>query len=108
MHVFLVTNAGTEAAYQIARDLLRAGHRVVVTATHATTLVRIMHGYGPDRVLAIAADTTDLEQVRRLVSRAESQFGSLDFVVTPDGVSRRFKESTLLRLVGHLPLAVAS
>jgi NAD(P)-dependent dehydrogenase (short-subunit alcohol dehydrogenase family) len=108
MHVFLVTNAATEAAYEIARDLLRAGHRVVVTATHATALVRIMHGYGPDRVLAIAADTTDLEQVRRLISRAESQFGSLDFVVTADGVSRRYKESTLLRLVGHPPLAAAS
>jgi NAD(P)-dependent dehydrogenase (short-subunit alcohol dehydrogenase family) len=108
MHVFLVTNAGTEVAYEIARDLLRAGHRVVITATSATALVRVMHGYGPDQVLAIAADTTDLEQVRRLVSRAESQFGAIDFVVTADGVSRRFKESTLLRLVGHLPLAAAS
>jgi NAD(P)-dependent dehydrogenase (short-subunit alcohol dehydrogenase family) len=108
MHVFLVTNAATEAGYEIARDLLRAGHRVVVTATHATSLVRIMHGYGTDRVLAIAADTTDLEQVRRLISRAESHFGSLDFVVTADGVSRRYKESTLLRLVDHPQLAAVS
>jgi NAD(P)-dependent dehydrogenase (short-subunit alcohol dehydrogenase family) len=108
MHVFLVTNAATDAAYEIARDLLRAGHRVVVTATHPTSLVRIMHGYGPDRVLAIATDTTDLEQVRRLISRAESQFGSLDFVVTADGVSKRYKESMLLRLVSHPQLAAAS
>jgi NAD(P)-dependent dehydrogenase (short-subunit alcohol dehydrogenase family) len=108
MHVFLVTNAGTEVAHEIARDLLRAGHRVVITDTKATALVRIMHGYGTDRVLAIAADTTDLDQVRRLVNRAESQFGRLDFVVTDDGVSRRFKESTLLRLAGHRALAAAS
>ncbi len=108
MHVYLVTNAGTDTAHRIARDLLRAGHRVVVTDRHAAALVRILQGHGSDRVLAIAADTTDLAQVQRLIARAETHFGALDFVVTPDGVCRRYKPATMLRLADHPALAEAS
>lgn len=96
MHVFLVTNAGTESGRRIARDLLLAGHRVVVTDISATSLVRITHGYSSDRVLAIAADTSDSDQVRRLIERAESRLGAIDFVVSPDGVSRRYQQSNSL------------
>jgi NAD(P)-dependent dehydrogenase (short-subunit alcohol dehydrogenase family) len=108
MHVFLVTDADTDPACQIARDLLSAGHRVVVTGIHAKPLVRITHGYGTDRVLAIAADTSVLDQVSRLLDRIESHFGGIDFVVSPDGVSRRYKDSTMLRLAHLATLADAS
>ena len=83
--VVLVTNAGTDAGFQITRELLTAGHRVVVTSRHTTDLTRIMHGYGPERVLAIAADTADREQVTRLIARAENHFGRVDSVIRADG-----------------------
>jgi spore germination protein YaaH len=74
--VALVTNAGTDAGYQIAKALLRAGYRVAVTSRYATQLTRILHGYGPTRVIAIAADTADEAQLAELVARVESGFGA--------------------------------
>jgi hypothetical protein len=82
--VVLVVNAGTDAGYQIARDLLRAGYRVAATSRHAAELTRIMHGYSPSRVLTIAADTGDPTQVRLLINRIRSRFGRIDVVMRAD------------------------
>jgi NADP-dependent 3-hydroxy acid dehydrogenase YdfG len=98
MTVFVVTDAGTDAASRTARDLLREGHRVVVTDRLATQLVRIVHGYDADHVLAIAADPADQAQMRRVLARAESRFGSVDLVIST-GLSSR---------AGPPQLAVAS
>jgi NAD(P)-dependent dehydrogenase (short-subunit alcohol dehydrogenase family) len=81
MQVFLVTNADAPAGSRIALDLLRSGHRVVVTGIKATALVRITHGYSCDRVLAIAADISDPHQMRRLLECAEKRFSAIDFAV---------------------------
>ncbi|CAN5194144.1 hypothetical protein BH09ACT8_BH09ACT8_49510 [soil metagenome] len=104
MHVFLVTNADTSAGFHIASELLRSGHRVVVTGTKATALVRITHGHSSDRVLAIAADVSVPDQLRRLVSRAESRFGAIEFMVGPDGVPL----PVLAALVGAPLIAAAA
>jgi NAD(P)-dependent dehydrogenase (short-subunit alcohol dehydrogenase family) len=86
MTVVVITNAGTNAAFQTAHDLLRDGHRVVVTDRHAMQLVRYVHRDDSDHVLAIAADSEDPEQMRRLFTLAESRFGPVDYVMSADGV----------------------
>lgn len=76
--VVLVVDADTDDGYRIARELLCAGCRVTATAHCPADLVRIMHGYGADRVLAVAADMHDDKQRQRVIARVERQFGHID------------------------------
>lgn len=73
--VVLVLNAGTEAGTRLARNLLRDGYRVAISSRHAAELPRIMHGHPSSRVLAVAADTEDPAQLRRLTARVRDYFG---------------------------------
>ena len=74
----LVVDADTDDGYRIAREFLCAGCRVAATAHCAADLVRIMHGYGAERVLAVAADMHDNKQRQRVIARVERQFGRID------------------------------
>ena len=80
--VVLVVGADTDEGYRLARELLRTGCRVAATAHVATALVRILHGYGPERVLAVAADLADDAQRQRVIARVERQFGHIDATLT--------------------------
>lgn len=83
--VVLIVEAGTDAGCQLARDLLAAGRRVAVTDRFPAQLTRIMHGYNPSQVLAIAADTSDTRQVMRLIDRVERRFGRIGCVIRAGG-----------------------
>jgi hypothetical protein len=82
--VALVVNEGTDAGYELARELLRMGYRVAVTGRHATELARIMHGYSASRVLALVADISDPAQFQRVIRRIRNQFCTID--LNPDQV----------------------
>lgn len=47
--VTLVLHAGTDAGFAIARELLGAGRRIVVTSRHAAELTRILTAAAPIR-----------------------------------------------------------
>lgn len=72
--VVLVLDAGTDASCRQARVLLQAGHRVAVTARHATQLTRIIHGFTSSQVFAIAADISDPAQLERVIDRVQRHF----------------------------------
>lgn len=76
--VVLVVDADTDDGYRLAREFLCAGCRVAATAHCPADLVRIMHGYGAERVLAVAADMADHKQRQRVIARVERQFGRID------------------------------
>jgi NAD(P)-dependent dehydrogenase (short-subunit alcohol dehydrogenase family) len=73
--VVIVPNAGTVEGYRTVRALLAAGHRVVATDRHAAALVRLLHERDADRLLLLAADTTDAGQWRSVLDRATTRFG---------------------------------
>jgi NAD(P)-dependent dehydrogenase (short-subunit alcohol dehydrogenase family) len=75
---FLVLHAGTDRGCRIARDLLRAGCRVAVTSRRPVDLARILHGYPAERVLAIAAEESQLCQV---ISRVEGRWGEINAII---------------------------
>lgn len=79
--VVVVLDGDTDAGYQLARRLLAEGRRVAVVARHPAAAVRVMHGHPADRVMVIAADTTDERQWRRLTERVMNRFGRIDTVV---------------------------
>jgi NAD(P)-dependent dehydrogenase (short-subunit alcohol dehydrogenase family) len=87
--VVLVLDGDTDAGYRLARNLLDLGRRVAVVARHAGDAVRIMHGHSADRVMVIAADTTDERQWSRVTERVRQRFGRLDTVVHAGHASLR-------------------
>jgi NAD(P)-dependent dehydrogenase (short-subunit alcohol dehydrogenase family) len=79
--VVLVLDGDTDAGYRLARKLLAHGRRVAVTARHPGDVVRVMHGYPADRVMAIAGDIADQRQWSRITERVMDRFGRIDTVV---------------------------
>jgi NADP-dependent 3-hydroxy acid dehydrogenase YdfG len=79
--VVLLTHADCDAGYCCARELLANGHRLVVTAHHASRLTRILLGQDPDRVMAITADLSDPVQRSKLLELAGSRFGRVQRIV---------------------------
>lgn len=65
----------------MAHQLLADGCRVAVIGRHPDGVVRVVHGYSADRVLAIAADTTDERQWHRVTEVVRDRFGRLDTVI---------------------------
>jgi NAD(P)-dependent dehydrogenase (short-subunit alcohol dehydrogenase family) len=87
--VVLVLDGDTDAGYRMARKLLADGLRVAVTARHASGAVRVMHGYPADRVMVIAADTTDQHQWSRVTERVMARFGRIDTVIRAEDTALR-------------------
>lgn len=87
--VVLVLDGDTDAGYRLARKLLADGRRVAVTARHPGDVVRVLHGYPADRVMAIAGDTTDQRQWRRITERVMDRFGRIDTVVRAEDTALR-------------------
>jgi NADP-dependent 3-hydroxy acid dehydrogenase YdfG len=92
--VVLIVDADTDDGYRIAREFLCTGCRVAATAHCAADLVRIMHGYGAERVLAVAADMHDDKQRQRVIARVERQFGRIDAMLCGRDRAAVFNEST--------------
>lgn len=87
--VVLVLDGDTDAGYRMARKLLDDGCRVAVIGRHPDRVVRVMHGYSADRVLAIAADTTDQRQWNRVTEVVRDTFGRLDTVIRAEATALR-------------------
>jgi NAD(P)-dependent dehydrogenase (short-subunit alcohol dehydrogenase family) len=87
--VVLVLDGDTDAGYRMARKLLADGCRVAVTGRHPDGVVRVMHGYSADRVLAIAADMTEQGQWNRVTEAVRDRFGRLDTVIRAEDTARR-------------------
>lgn len=82
--VVLVTGAGRGIGKSIALSFIRAGARVCVnyltSQKGAETVVEEARGFGID-TLAIQADVSDREQVRRMVDGVLKIFGRIDILV---------------------------
>ena len=80
--VWLITGCSTGFGRELARLLLRAGRRVVVTARDAATLDEFASA---ENALVAALDVTLPAQVADVVQRAEARFGRIDVLVNNAG-----------------------
>jgi NAD(P)-dependent dehydrogenase (short-subunit alcohol dehydrogenase family) len=81
---WLVTGCSTGFGREIARGAVESGHEVVVTARRADAVQDFADEFG-DRVLALALDVTDVEQIGAVVAAAEEAFGGIDVLVNNAG-----------------------
>ncbi|MGB2150671.1 MAG: SDR family oxidoreductase, partial [Cobetia amphilecti] len=88
--IVLITGASSGIGEATARTLVKAGHKVVATARRKERLDALVDELGSDKVLAIAADATDYDQLAKVVEQAVAQHGRLDvaFANAGTGVSQ--------------------
>nr|WP_123818696.1 SDR family oxidoreductase [Kitasatospora cineracea] len=87
--VAVITGAGSGVGRAVARELARAGWRLVLAGRRAAPLAETAAGLGPDRVLAVPADVTDEEQVEALFDAAVGHFGRIDLLFNNAGTFGR-------------------
>src|SRR5690348_8912545 len=93
--VALVTGGSRGIGAGIARRLAGDGLRVTVTYTSTPERAdAIVTEFGPGRVLAVRADSSDRDGVDAAVEQTVAAFGRLDVVVANAGVAAvgRFEE----------------
>src|ERR1700744_643989 len=85
---WLVTGCSTGLGRALAEAVIGAGHNVVVTARNVTSVADLADA-APERVLPVALDVTQPDQVACAVQQAQQRFGSVDVLVNNAGYGYR-------------------
>ena len=83
--VVLVTGGGTGIGAAVARQLAKAGDRVVICGRRPEPLQRVAE---PTDALAVVADVSEASGVTTVVQEAIAAFGRLDGLVLNHGIIR--------------------
>src|SRR5918912_1340832 len=86
--VVLITGSSRGLGLALARELARAGCRLVLCARGADALERAQREIAAlgAEVLAVPCDISDQGQVRGLIERATQRFGRIDVLINNAGV----------------------
>jgi NAD(P)-dependent dehydrogenase (short-subunit alcohol dehydrogenase family) len=88
MSTWLITGCSTGLGRALAEAVIGAGHQAVVTARDVKKVADLADT-APERVLAVALDVTEPEQVTSAVQQAQERFGSIDVLVNNAGYGYR-------------------
>jgi len=88
MSTWLITGCSTGLGRALAEAIIGAGHNAVVTARDSAKVTDLAET-SPGRVLAVALDVTNPEQVTSAVRQAEDRFGGIDVLVNNAGYGYR-------------------
>ena len=88
MPTWLITGCSTGLGHALAEAVIGAGHNAVVTARDAAK-VAALADTAPDRVLPVALDVTEPDQISAAVQQAEERFGGVDVLVNNAGYGYR-------------------
>ena len=83
--VWFITGCSTGFGRELAKEVLEAGYKAVVTARNPNDVKDIVNEY-PENALAIKLDVTKPEQVTAAVAAAQQHFGKIDVLVNNAGI----------------------
>jgi NAD(P)-dependent dehydrogenase (short-subunit alcohol dehydrogenase family) len=83
--VWFITGSSRGLGLAIAQAALESGAAVIATARKPEQLSSLVDKYGADRVLAVALDVTNNDEVLQAVKTGHEKFGRIDFVVNNAG-----------------------
>lgn len=84
MSVWFITGASRGFGLEIAREALSRGDSVVAAARNPQSVVDALPGHD-ERLLTVALDVSDPEQIRTAVDAAVDRFGRIDVLVNNAG-----------------------
>jgi NAD(P)-dependent dehydrogenase (short-subunit alcohol dehydrogenase family) len=88
MSTWLITGCSTGLGRALAEAVIGSGHNAVVSARDVAKVADLAD-VAPDRVLAVALDVTDPQQVASAAQQAEERFGGVDVLVNNAGYGYR-------------------
>lgn len=83
--VILITGASSGIGAATANTLLKAGHKVIVTARREQPLKAFVDKWGDHLVLPVVCDVSNISNVNSVVEQALEKFGTLDVVFANAG-----------------------
>ncbi|WP_319783760.1 SDR family oxidoreductase [Oceanisphaera sp. IT1-181] len=83
--VVLITGASSGIGAATVDKVIEAGHKVVITARSTDKLKKIVKRWGEDKVLAVTADVSKLDEITKVVEKAKEKFGRIDVVFANAG-----------------------
>lgn len=83
--IVLITGASSGIGAATVDKIIEAGHKVVITARSTDKLNAIVTRWGEDKVLAVTADVSKLDQIQNVVEKAKEKFGRIDVVFANAG-----------------------
>ncbi len=83
--VWFITGSSRGLGLAIAEAALETGASIIATARTPSQLEPLVKKYGADKVLPIALDVTNNEQVLQAVTAGHDRFGRIDIVVNNAG-----------------------
>lgn len=95
--VAIVTGGGRGLGAAMAEGLLAAGCRVVVTAARESAEIEALAArHDSERLQAVLADVTQVEDCHRVVDAALARFGRLDMLVNNAGRGMKYISETFM------------
>jgi len=88
MSTWLITGCSTGLGRALAESVIGAGHNAVVSARDVAKVADLAD-IAPDRVLAVALDVTDPQQVASAAQQTDDRFGGVDVLVNNAGYGYR-------------------
>jgi NAD(P)-dependent dehydrogenase (short-subunit alcohol dehydrogenase family) len=85
MKVWFITGSSRGLGLAIAEAALNNGDSVIATARKPEQLASLVDKFGPDRVLPVALDVTNNDQVIQAVKTGHEKFGQIDVVINNAG-----------------------
>ncbi len=83
--VWFITGCSTGFGREIAKKVIAAGYKVVVSARNLAQIENLIHD-NQENVLALKLDVTDETQVREAVNQTMDKFGRIDVLVNNAGI----------------------
>ncbi|MEP4892533.1 MAG: SDR family oxidoreductase [Aliiglaciecola sp.] len=87
--VVLITGASSGIGAATVEKVVKAGHKVVITARSIDKLKDIAKKWGEEQVLPVKADVTNLSEIEGVVNQAIDKFGRLDVVFANAGTGSK-------------------
>lgn len=83
--IWFITGSSRGLGLALVKAVLDSGDSVAATARNPKQLSHLVETYGSDRVLALALDVTNNDQVIEAVRKTHEKFGRIDVVVNNAG-----------------------
>ena len=83
--IVLITGASSGIGAATVEKVIEAGHKVVITARSTEKLNAMVKKWGDDKVLAVTADVSKLDEITNAVDKAKETFGRIDVVFANAG-----------------------